>query len=213
MVDRRNHAMSLRVNNGRLLASSGHLCTTCCAGKCGHNCIDFSLYFPLVMSGTSPAYSHRGYTCAGSIPAATAYSRSFSNPLTGAAILVVTREVFVDDDLEVDGVSIGGPCSTPIIIPSGTVLATKEGGGIVTLTVVDNYSGRTGGTGCACWVSSATIPQAALPTNVAIATKRFQICRACADSLEEGFGCSHYSGCCLGRRRSDPGFSCPDGKW
>jgi hypothetical protein len=44
-------------------------------------------------------------------------------------------------------------------------------------------------------------------------TKRFEICKSCARSRDEGFGCVHHVGCCFGRWRSQPENKCYEGKW
>jgi len=43
--------------------------------------------------------------------------------------------------------------------------------------------------------------------------KRFEICRKCASSEEDGFKCKHVPGCCFGRWRTNPANDCPLGKW
>ena len=49
--------------------------------------------------------------------------------------------------------------------------------------------------------------------NSNISKERFEKCKACEDSRDGGHLCVHYAGCCFGRRRSEPSFKCPKGKW
>ncbi len=43
--------------------------------------------------------------------------------------------------------------------------------------------------------------------------RRFEICKACELSQDDGFACKLYEGCCFGRWRSEPDNKCPAGKW
>ena len=205
--------MSLKSKAGTLLSRNGHLCSSCCPGVCGENCLNFQTLFPAVSPESAPNYAPRGYTCSGfskETTASTTYILVAQNPLSGLGKLVVTIEAWFDDDLEIDGVSLGGACSTPIIIPVGTVLTIQPSGGNVTLTVVDNYGVYSGGRGCACWqpvTLESSSPIASL------AKVRFDVCKFCSDALQEGFGCRLFRGCCFGRSRTDPLFHCPTGKW
>ena len=45
------------------------------------------------------------------------------------------------------------------------------------------------------------------------AKRRFELCRACAQSRDAGFGCAHHKGCCFGQWRSRPESKCPEGTW
>jgi len=47
----------------------------------------------------------------------------------------------------------------------------------------------------------------------ALAKQRFEICKSCDKSMENGFGCIHHKGCCFGKWRSRPENKCPEGKW
>ena len=195
--------MTLKSKNGKLLARAGHLCTTCCS-----HCIDFHAMFPLTSTGRSPDYAPRGYYC-GTTQASTSYIKSVSNPLTVTAKLVVTVSINVDDDLEVDGTSLGGPCSGAFAIPVGTILATQPPGGVTVLTVVDNYGVNTGASGIACWIPVSEPLQA---SSTAFAKYRFEVCKVCPES-PDGFSCRMSPGCCFGKNRTDPSFHCPKGKW
>lgn len=42
------------------------------------------------------------------------------------------------------------------------------------------------------------------------ATTRFEICKMCPDSREEGQKCVLWKGCCFGRKRTRADFRCPD---
>ncbi len=42
---------------------------------------------------------------------------------------------------------------------------------------------------------------------------RFEVCKGCEESKQEGFGCRLHRGCCFGRWRSRPESRCPIGKW
>lgn len=197
--------MSLKTHNGKLLARNGHLCTTCCS-----HCINFHYLFPWIYPSAAPDYAPRGYYC-GNIEASTTYIKSIQNPLPVRANLVVVEIVRVDDDLEIDGVSIGGRCALPVSIPAGTILSTQDPGGVTVLTIVDNYGVNTGALGIACWIP---VESAILGSpNVTLSRSRYETCRACADSLQEGFACRLVTTCCFGRDRTNPDFHCPAGKW
>lgn len=62
-------------------------------------------------------------------------------------------------------------------------------------------------------VARRSVETPARPEDIAEATRRFEICKACGDTIEGGFGCRHYRGCCFGARRAELGFRCPSGKW
>ena len=47
---------------------------------------------------------------------------------------------------------------------------------------------------------------------IAVAKGRFEVCKVCPESLD-GFTCKLVSGCCFGKRRTDPSFHCPKGAW
>ena len=51
------------------------------------------------------------------------------------------------------------------------------------------------------------------PDTNPIGQKRFEICKLCTQSKDDGFGCVHHVGCCFGRWRSQPENKCPEGKW
>lgn len=47
------------------------------------------------------------------------------------------------------------------------------------------------------------------PEQVAVSKERFEVCKACPDSLDYGFGCRLYKSCCFGKWRSNPKNQCP----
>ena len=51
------------------------------------------------------------------------------------------------------------------------------------------------------------------PEAVAEAKRRFAVCKGCEHSLDEGFGCELYEGCCFGRWRAQIHNRCPARRW
>lgn len=43
--------------------------------------------------------------------------------------------------------------------------------------------------------------------------RRFEICKTCEHSDNEGFKCKLHSGCCFGRWRANINNHCIEGKW
>lgn len=204
--------MPLKSKAGKLLSSHGHLCLTCCDQCSGPYCVDFGVLFPPVYPSAAPDYSPRSYSCVGfgySTVSSTTYIKSLTNPLPVPAQFVVTKIASFDDDLEIDGVSLGGQCAYPTIYPVGTVLTSQPVGGMTILTVVDNYGVSTGGVGCACWVP---VTPALNRVGIDIAKARFEVCKSCPNS-PDGFSCNLVSGCCFGKKRTDQAFHCPKGSW
>lgn len=215
----------IKSRNGALLSRGGHLCLTCCGHNCNSpDCINFAVLFPRVYPPSAPQYQPRSKYCTGlfgSTRTSTTYISDIPNTLDVDGDLVVTALSGFDDDLEVDGVSIGGDCSEPIALPAGYVIANGiPPGGTVNLTVVDNYGIYSGGSGCACWVPSAPLgsvnPRLVSPlfqdSFTASAKARFEVCKTCPES-PDGFTCHLFNGCCFGSRRTDPSFHCPSGRW
>lgn len=62
-------------------------------------------------------------------------------------------------------------------------------------------------------VDSAPKTGILLDTDVALAKRRFQVCKECPDVIGSGAGCSHHKGCCFGAWRCKQGNHCPTGKW
>jgi hypothetical protein len=56
--------------------------------------------------------------------------------------------------------------------------------------------------------SSDRLPAAKVPANPE-AQRRFEICKTCEHSENDGFKCRLRAGCCFGRWRSDPASACP----
>ena len=206
--------MPLKARGGRLLVGGGHLCTTCCSSCSGPDCIDFGVLFPLVGSSGAPLHEELPQiTCPiGIFTPKVTYRATVPNPIAATADLVVSVASLFDDDLRVDGVSKSGqPCGLNWTAPIGTVLASGvASGGSVVLTIVDLVASRTGASGCACWRPSRLTLSSA---EVEAARVRFEICKACSETLQEGFECRLVSGCCFGRKRSDPAFACPRNLW
>jgi hypothetical protein len=42
---------------------------------------------------------------------------------------------------------------------------------------------------------------------------RYEVCKMCAKSGENGHKCALHKGCCFGRWRANPANQCPLGKW
>ena len=57
------------------------------------------------------------------------------------------------------------------------------------------------------------VPGIAPADSGVLGKNRFEICKACGQSTDTGFGCAHHKGCCFGRWRSQPENKCPEGKW
>lgn len=191
---------TLKHRSGRLLAKNGHLCLTCCNESCsGPNCINFATIFPMY-------YPYHPFDRCQPVLIRTV---SVTNPLSVSGELVVSVPAHFDDDLQVDDQpTIGGECSYPVELPVGFVIVSGvPAGGMISLKLWDNWGVYCFGTGCACW----------RPTTLSsfgdVAQARFTICKACSESLQDGFGCRLVEGCCFGRKRSIPTFSCPKGNW
>ena len=45
------------------------------------------------------------------------------------------------------------------------------------------------------------------------AKRRFEICKTCEHSRDNGFACDLYHGCCFGKFRSNTNNRCLDGHW
>lgn len=218
---------TLKTRGGILLSRNNHLSICCCSSPCppcSGDCVDFTTLFPMVL--TPPAAGHyppgavaRGEYCEregyGPIPVMEIYRATITNPLSGPANLVVLGgSLTVDDDLEVDGVSTGGPCCYPITLDCNRVIAGPvSAGGSVTLAVLDNWGVRAGAVGCACWRPALSSPMVGKAGEVEISKSRYAICRSCSEALQDGFSCRLVSGCCWGRRRSDPSTKCPRNLW
>lgn len=53
-----------------------------------------------------------------------------------------------------------------------------------------------------------------IDTNSLFAKERFDICRQCPESTNDGFHCKQFKGtCCFGRWRTNINNDCPLGKW
>ena len=205
--------MPLTSQGGRLLASGGHLCNTCCSPCSGPNCIDFSVLFPRLDWDKLSLYEPSLPPCeTTNRPGTITYRATQTNPLSVAADLVVTIDALFDDDLYVNGASLSGdPCSKNWTAPVGTMIVSGvAAGGSVDLAIRDNWGVQSGAYGCACW--RPTAPSASY-AGIALAKSRFDICKGCSESLQDGFVCRLVSGCCFGQKRSDPAFKCPAGKW
>ena len=112
-----------------------------CRAEDDTHCIDFTDIFPSV--SIAPKYS-----CSPQV----VYSVTLYNPLDVVADLVVTVTAGFDDDLRVNGESVGGDCSTPITIDVGTAIASGVAPGEgVTLELIDNFGVYAGGNGQVCW--------------------------------------------------------------
>jgi len=55
--------------------------------------------------------------------------------------------------------------------------------------------------------------QTAYPAAIAESKRRFEICKSCEHSRDNGFACILYHGCCFGKFRSNTNNRCPDGHW
>ena len=206
--------MPLKTRDGRLLVSGHRLCTTCCSSCSGPDCIDFGVLFPRVLSEQAPLHEALPQiTCSsGLLTPKVTYRATVSNPLPSTADLIVSVAALFDDDLRVDGVSKSGqPCGVNWSAPVGTVLASGvASGGSLVLTIVDLLEVKTGAYGCACWHTTAP---AASYSDTEKAKARFEVCKGCAEALQDAFSCRLVEGCCFGRKRSDLAFKCPAGKW
>ena len=49
--------------------------------------------------------------------------------------------------------------------------------------------------------------------NTEISKQRYEICKQCEHSTQEGFGCEFYKRCCFGRWRANKESKCPEGHW
>jgi hypothetical protein len=206
---------TLKAQNGHLLARSGHLCLTCCDPCTGPTCINFATLFPRVLS-FSPDLLHEpvSWSCL-DLPfyhPEFSYRTNVINPLGVAAELVISTTSLFDDDLYVDGESQSGiECGINWQPPIGTVLGSPVApGSSVELSILDNIKAYTGAYGCACW-RPATLSMSYAA--ITLAKTRYELCKACSDTLQESFSCRLVGGCCFGRKRSDPDFHCPKGVW
>lgn len=221
---------TLKARNGRLLSRNGHLCKTCCSPcpPCEGDCIDFAELFPHVRTppfNPSPPGSYpTGDVCFNPIlgqdvPVLVIYERIVINTSGVQADLVVSGgELYIDDVLKVDGILLADEiCSWPTRFPCNTILASSvPAGGTVSLTLLDTFGVEAQGIGCACWrpaVVGAIPPTLKRPTPSPLAKVRFEVCKSCSDSLQDGFGCRLITGCCWGRRRADPNTTCPKNLW
>lgn len=57
------------------------------------------------------------------------------------------------------------------------------------------------------------IPGIPPETESQLSKQRFEICKQCSQSKDEGFGCAHHVGCCFAAWRGQPASKCPEGKW
>ena len=192
---------TLKHRGGHLLAKNGHLCLSCCEDDLcsGPTCVNFATLFPM----------YYPYSIAPPCQPQIIKVKWISNPLAVSGELVVSSPAHFDDDLQVnDEPTIGGECTYPIDLPVGFVITSGvPAGAQVKLTLWDNWGVYCFGTGCACWRPTT------LSSFVDVAQARFALCKSCSESLQDGFGCRLVEGCCFGRKRSTPNFSCPKGSW
>ena len=53
----------------------------------------------------------------------------------------------------------------------------------------------------------------ATTTGTILAKQRFEICKTCENTTDDGFGCKLYKKCCFGKYRAKPESKCPKDKW
>lgn len=51
------------------------------------------------------------------------------------------------------------------------------------------------------------------PGGIELSKARFAICKTCEHTLQDGYGCTHWRGCCFGRHRFNPEAKCPKNLW
>lgn len=220
----------LKARNGRLLSRNGHLCKTCCSPcpPCTGECIDFSVLFPHVRTPpfypAPPGSFPTGEYCFNpilnqQIAVLVIYEKTVQNTSDVTADLVVSGgPLYIDDVLKVNGVLLADEiCSWPTNFPCNTVLASSiPAGGSVTLQLLDTFGIEAQGIGCACWrpaVVGSSSPSVKQTPSSNISKVRFEVCKTCSDSLQDGFACRLITGCCWGRRRADPTTTCPKNQW
>lgn len=105
-------------------------------------CYDFATLFPrYIISGVKESCYRE-----------VAYDTNLTNTTGVSARLIVTEELSVDDDMEINGVSYGGACCTPYSLPVGTrITGVVAAGASVRIVVVDNWGVYVGATGKVCW--------------------------------------------------------------
>ena len=54
----------------------------------------------------------------------------------------------------------------------------------------------------------APAPEIVSPEQMELSKKRFEICKNCDQSTDQGFGCRLHKSCCFGRWRSNPKNKC-----
>lgn len=205
--------MTLKYRGGKLLFRDGHLCTTCCNQCSGPNCVNLAAMMPRIGYESCPVndpLSLRSCDNGADEYPVIRYRSTLANPLSVTADLVISKAGLADDDLRVDGVLLSGdPCQINLPLPLGMVIASGvAGSGSIILEVVDNMWIDCGiDDACACWVP--TIPSVSMSS----AQMRYAACRACAESLDDGFSCRLVTGCCFGRKRADLSVRCPLSKW
>lgn len=213
---------TLKTQSGKLLARNGHLCLTCCDNRLR---ITYSWEAPSrdLDTGTTFLGATVGWSCGSS----TAYLAwpSLDNTRYGPEIAFVDVKAAFSDGAWTGSVDID--CAAGWYSPAG-------GSGAATLTV--EFSGQTQSitispgsqSNCAStpvarivvnadWTWTLSGPLGAARVAMAppseLSKGRFYVCKSCADTLQAGFGCKHWTGCCFGRHRSDPEASCPKNLW
>lgn len=186
--------ITLKRKGARLLWRNGHLCRTCCEQTlCTIN---------LDSSGGPEGFDHT-YPAPEFTAAGGTLHVSF-NAYTIKDRLVLTADVGVI----YDSGCISGVVSPDVVVPVGTthvrvqVLANCEGGIYTTAWTLSIH--------CTLPLS---VPRPLSLSATQLSMDRFATCKACPDTVEGGFACTMYSGCCFGRRRGDPDFHCPSHKW
>lgn len=230
---------TLKTRSARLLASGGHLCTTCCDGCANPWQWSLSAYGGATWANPWPQRLRISYLdsveCGGASDDIQGGEALACAVVESDGQLRVHAEGFVethDADFErlqvqIDGASVlwaasvtsGGDCEMEFLsidelvpVVAGQIIRIR----IVSTTVDGRYHQG------AYWdvvfdfeplpsVASARVGLE--PPEVIISKTRYSICKACADTLQDGFGCRHHKGCCFGRHRSSPTSVCPLGKW
>lgn len=235
--------MPLKSKNGKLLSSNGHLCTTCCnsctnpwswtnavlngtvfSQSTAQN-IRFTFQDSENCGGSNP-YTQFGWAECCAIAPFDGYLRIFAaghveTQNVGFEVLSVS----INDRQVLYGASFlnDGGCGMDSAVVSSDVPVSA---GDLLLIYVSTTTGDGNYHIGAFWevafnwalpVGSMRTPPMSPPflmqERMPISKARFEICKGCAESLESGFACRLYSGCCLGNRRADPTFHCPANKW
>lgn len=232
--------MTLKTRGGLLLASGGHLCLTCCDACSDPWAWQFTQAGGAVWSEPAAMAVMITYLdsleCGGTcdvIQSGKAES-CFVAPETSYLTVSATGLTETENSdydwvrIKVNGLqklylaSIQGIGGCEMEVRTGTVSIPTVAGNIYRLEVESSTRDNMYHVGAYWRVqfmlgaipamrSPVGMPMA--PEVVSVASRRYAICKACTDSLQDGFGCRHYVGCCFGRRRSDPGFQCPRNLW